>query len=142
MRNASLIGLGAAIALLGAAGAGWAQTKPVDLGQREYMANCASCHGADGKGQGPNVQFLNKSPPDLTLLAKKNGGILPAARMYEVIEGSRDVPTHGTRDMPTWGFDYRVKAAEYYVDAPYNAEAYVRGKILSLIDFISRMQAR
>lgn len=130
------------IALCVAAGGAWAQAKVADLGQREYMANCASCHGADGKGMGPNVEFLKKSPPNLTLLAKNNGGILPAARLYESIDGSKDVAGHGTRDMPTWGFDYRVKAAEYYMDVPYNPEVYVRGKILSLIEYINRIQVK
>lgn len=143
MKNGSLIGAGVLLAsLCTAMGGAWAQSKTVDLGQREFMANCASCHGADGRGQGPNAMFLNKSPTNLTLLAKNNGGILPAARMYDVIEGDKDVVGHGTRDMPTWGFDYRVKAAEYYMDVPYNPEAYVRGKILSLIDYISRVQAK
>jgi hypothetical protein len=25
---------------------------------------------------------------------------------------------HGTRDMPIWGQEYGVKAAEYYMDVP------------------------
>jgi mono/diheme cytochrome c family protein len=130
------------VALCVAAGGAWAQAKGVDLGQREYMANCASCHGADGKGQGPTAMFLNKSPTNLTVLAKNNGGILPAARLYESIDGTATIAGHGTREMPTWGFDYRVKAAEYYMDTPYNPEVYVRGKILSLIDYISRIQVK
>lgn len=130
------------LALCIAGGSAWAQAKGTDLGQREYMSNCASCHGVDGKGTGPNKPYLSKSPSDLTVLARSNAGVLPVARMYEVIEGNKDVVGHGSRDMPTWGLDYRVKAAEYYVDMPYNPEVYVRGRILSLIDYISRIQAK
>lgn len=130
------------VALCVAGGSAWAQARGADLGQREYMSNCASCHGVDGKGAGPNKPYLSKSPSDLTMLARGNGGVLPVARMYEVIEGNKDVVGHGSRDMPTWGLDYRVKAAEYYVDMPYNPEVYVRGRILSLIDYISRIQAK
>jgi hypothetical protein len=44
--------------------------------------------------------------------------------------------------MPTWGNQYRVRAAEYYIDTPYDPDAFVRAKILALIDYISRLQAK
>lgn len=136
--------LALAIALL--AGTAHAQQAPqtqqrVDVGKREFEANCASCHGIDGKGAGPITDLLKRSPPDLTQLAKKNEGVLPMARLYEVIEGS-NVQAHGTRDMPVWGRDYRVKDAEYYGELPYDAEALVRARILSLLDYINRIQAK
>lgn len=112
-----------------------------DFGKRQFDANCASCHGADGKGRGILVEFLRKSPPDLTQLARRNNGALPVSRLYEVIEGS-GVPAHGTRDMPVWGRDYRIEAGEYYGEMPYDPESYVRVRILSLIDYINRLQAR
>jgi len=49
----------------------------VDLGKLEFTDNCAACHGVDGKGNGPLGGLLQKSPPDLSQLAKKNGGVLP-----------------------------------------------------------------
>jgi len=112
----------------------------VDLGKREYDNNCTVCHGKDGKGNGPYVEFLKRSPPDLTTLAKRNGGVFPVAKSYEVIEGAG--PGHGTRDMPIWGMDYSIKAAEYYMDIPYDREAFVRGRILSLIEYLNRLQAQ
>lgn len=142
MRQNSLQFIALAVGLCLVGSAAWAQSKGVDLGQREFLANCASCHGTDGKGNGPNKPYLTRSPTDLTVLAKNNGGILPAARMYEVIEGARDIPTHGSRDMPTWGHEYRVKAAEYYMDVPYSPEAYVRGRLLALVEYINRLQVK
>jgi mono/diheme cytochrome c family protein len=115
--------------------------KAPDVGQREFEANCASCHGRDGKGKGPLVPFLTKSPPDLTQLARQNGGVLPVARLYDVIDGTA-VPAHGSRDMPVWGRDYRIKDAEYYQEAPYNPEAQVRARILALLEYLSRLQAK
>ncbi|MDP1781172.1 MAG: cytochrome c, partial [Hydrogenophaga sp.] len=102
------------------AGAALAQGRPAtaDPGKREFDANCASCHGTSGKGDGPLVPFLTRSPPDLTQLAKRNGGVLPMSRLYDVIDGA-EVPAHGSRDMPVWGRDYRVKDAEYFMEAPY-----------------------
>lgn len=122
-------------------GAAYAQTDKVDLGKQEFVENCAVCHALSGKGGGPYVDFLRKSPPDLTQLTKSNGGVFPVKRMYETIEGA-DVPSHGSRDMPIWGQDYQVKAAQYYIDMPYDPEPFVRGRILTLIEYISRLQER
>ena len=119
----------------------WAQTSRVDFGKREFESNCASCHGLSGKGGGYAVEWLKKSPTDLTTLSKRNGGVFPVSRMYETIEGG-NVPSHGSRDMPVWGSDYRIKAAEYYVDVPYDPEAFVRTRILALIEYIKRLQEK
>ncbi len=113
----------------------------VDVGKREFESNCASCHGRDGKGSGPISDLLRRSPPDLTQLAKKNGGVLPMNRLYEVIDGS-NVPGHGTRDMPVWGRDYRIKDAEHYGEVAYDPEALVRARILALLEYINRIQAK
>jgi mono/diheme cytochrome c family protein len=117
------------------------KTGPVDFGQREFTSNCASCHGPGGKGDGPLTDLLTKSPPDLTRLAARNGGILPIARLYEVIDGT-GVAAHGSRDMPVWGRDYRIQAAEQFMEAPYDPEAYTRGRILALLEYINRLQGR
>ncbi len=130
-----------AMALALISGVTYAQAKKVDLGQQEYAENCAVCHALSGKGGGPYVEFLRKSPPDLTQLAKSNGGVFPVNRVYETIEGA-NVPSHGSRDMPIWGMDYRIKAAEYFVDVPYDSEAYVRARILTLLEYINRLQQR
>lgn len=122
-------------------GAAYAQTSKVDMGKQEYVENCAVCHALNGKGNGPYAEFLRKAPPDLTLLTKNNGGVFPVNRMYETIEGA-NVPDHGSRDMPIWGLDYRNKAAEYYMDVTYDVDAYVRARILTLIEYINRLQAR
>jgi mono/diheme cytochrome c family protein len=118
----------------------WAQGM-TDLGQREFDANCASCHGVSGKGGGPIADLLKRSPPDLTTMQKRNGGVFPMNRAYEIIEGG-GVAEHGTRDMPIWGREYSVKAAEYYIDTPYNQEAYVRARILVLLEYVSRLQVK
>jgi len=117
-----------------------AQAK-VDFGKGELDANCATCHGVTGKGSGPIADLLKRSPTDLTTLQKRNGGIFPMARVYEIIEGV-GVAEHGTRDMPIWGRVYSMKAAEYYMDVPYNVEAYVRARILALVEYLSRIQVK
>lgn len=122
---------------------GAAAQQKVDLGKQEYEAKCASCHGANGKGDGPLAGLLKKSPPDLTQLAKKNGGVLPTGRLFEVIEGN-NVPSHGTRDMPVWGREFRIEDAQFMKEARgnYDPTALVRARILMLLEYIDRLQAR
>jgi mono/diheme cytochrome c family protein len=137
----SMIGpvvLGAAMTC--AVGATHAQAG-LDIGKREYVFNCGGCHGETGKGDGPYMTFM-KRPADITQLAKKNNGVFPVSRVYEIIDGRQEVAAHGPRDMPIWGMDYQVKAAGYYVDVPYNPEVYVRVRILALIEYLDRLQAR
>ena len=135
--------LGVAAAGLALSSAALAQgiSQRVDFGKKEYESNCAVCHGMTGKGDGPIVELLTKSPPDLRQLAQKNGGVLPLSRLYEVIDGG-GVAAHGSRDMPIWGHDYKLQAAEYYFEVPYDPEAYTRAKILALLEYISRLQVK
>jgi mono/diheme cytochrome c family protein len=114
----------------------------VDLGKREYEANCASCHGLTGKGDGPISGWSEVGVSNLTLLAKRNNGAFPFVRVYEFIDGTRVVKPHGTREMPIWGFDYKVKGAEYYMEVPYDPETYVRARILALTEYVYRLQAK
>lgn len=129
--------------LLGIALAGFAGTaiaaQEVDLGQQEFMAKCAICHGKTGQGDG--LELLIKTPADLTVLKRNNGGIFPLAKVYEVIDGRDELRVHGTRDMPIWGREYSVEAADYYIDSfDYDSSQYVRTRILALIDFVYRIQ--
>lgn len=127
------------VALLSSPVLSWSQAKPQDFGQREFQAHCASCHGRDAKGYGPIADLLRKAPPDLTVLARNNGGIFPMSRVYDSIVGD-DVKAHGSRDMPIWGQVYRLRAGEHYVDSYYDADAYVRIRVLSLVEYINRLQ--
>ena len=84
---------------------------PVDFGKNEFKTNCAACHGLEGKGHGPIVDLMKKPPPDLTLLARSNKGILPIEKIYNTIAG--DVPqAHG-------GIGYMAEypIARLYADA-------------------------
>jgi len=81
-------------------GAAAAQT---DTGKQFYLQYCASCHGTDGKGNGPVVRQLKIKATDLTLLRKKNKGTFPFDDVMATIDGRRTVKGHGERDMPVWG---------------------------------------
>ena len=111
----------------------------VDVGKREFEMRCASCHGVSGRGNGSITDLLRRSPPDLTQLARSNGGILPVQRIYDSITGDA-VAAHGSRDMPVWGSVYRSDAATYYGELPYDPDAYVRARVLALVEYLSRLQ--
>jgi len=114
----------------------------MDVGKREYEANCAVCHGTQGRGDGPLAGLIEQRAANLTVLAKQNGGVFPISRVYGYIEGEKTTKAHGTREMPIWGREYKIKAAEYYVDVPYDAESYVRARILALAEYIDRLQTQ
>jgi mono/diheme cytochrome c family protein len=135
-----LAGLAGTIALC-VSGLATAQGKP-DFGKREYTQNCASCHGAGGKGDGAMRGYLTKSPTDLTTLAKRNNGVFPYQRVYEVIDGRQVVEPHGGRDMPVWGADYIARSAQDWQDWPYDPESYARARIVALTDYLNRIQAK
>ncbi|MBA4263974.1 MAG: hypothetical protein C0453_02735 [Comamonadaceae bacterium] len=144
MKNTSEGRLNLVIAVVTAFFCGSTLAQPVvpDLGKQEFTDNCASCHGVDGKGNGPLGELLRKSPPDLTLLAKNNQGVLPINRLYAVIEGT-GVPSHGSRDMPVWGREYQIETAQQLREArgQYDSAAVVRARVLVLLEYISRIQA-
>jgi mono/diheme cytochrome c family protein len=68
-----------------------------------YRAHCAPCHGSEGKGNGPMVAVLKIKVPDLTVLAKNNGGQFPTANVRKTITGDDIRLAHGSREMPIWG---------------------------------------
>jgi mono/diheme cytochrome c family protein len=120
-------------------------TKSFDRGKYEYDAHCAVCHGLSGKGDGPFAQQLKSATavPDLTELSKKNNGVFPFMRIYEIIDGTHNVTWHGTRQMPVWGPRYRSEAGEsVYDDFRADSEVFVRARILTLSEYIYRLQAK
>ena len=139
MRYRGTVAMAVAVATCSVACAALAQPR-VDLGKREYDSKCAVCHGADGKGNGPYAKELKSPLPDLTTMAKRNGGIFPVGKTFEIIEGAGK--GHGTRDMPVWGHDYTEKASKLFPDLPYNQTAYVRTRINALMEYLAQMQGK
>jgi mono/diheme cytochrome c family protein len=122
-----------------------------DLGKLSYESNCASCHGLTGKGDGPMAVHLVQKVPDLTTLARTNNGILPVSEMYNVIVGEKQIPSHGSREMPVWGQEFRVQGNKEHSFVlgnrdfgifPYDQEAYVRAHVLTIIEYINRIQVK
>ena len=115
-----------------------------DIGKREYLSKCASCHGKDAKGDGPVAGSLKQKVPDLTVLTKNSAGVFPFARVYDVIDGREAVAVHGPRDMQVWGNEYRKEGdvASYGNATPEELSSFARGRIIALIGYISTLQAK
>ena len=113
-----------------------------DLGKTEYYAKCAACHGLSGKGEGSFGEVLKVNMPDLTLIAKRNGGAFPVDRVKMAIDGRATPRAHGTSEMPIWGTRYSADAAPRHDDYRYDPEAFVQVRVLALVDYLYRLQVR
>ena len=78
------------------------QSQP-DSGKQMYKDYCAACHGIDGKGNGPVVEFLKAAPPDLTTMAKRYGEKSVVPKVTFILNSGTESKTHGTSEMPIWG---------------------------------------
>ena len=73
-------------------------------GEEMYMSYCASCHGKDGKGNGPAAGALKQAPSDLTCLTSTAADKrFPELHVQQSIRGDATYPAHGSKDMPVWG---------------------------------------
>ena len=99
-----------------------------------FQIYCASCHGVNAAGNGPLAESLRHAPPNLTLLAQRNGGVFPAPRIRRIIEG-RDVESHGNREMPVWGDAFRSTSEGRSVER-------ANARIAALVDYLESIQYR
>ncbi len=106
----------------------------ITSGPELYTAYCASCHGVSGKGEGPAASALKVPPPDLTTLAKRNGGRYPDGHIYQVIEWGGAIASHGSRQMPVWGVAFRPLTGEN--------QKQVSDRIKALTDYIGTLQQK
>lgn len=72
-------------------------------GEQMFKTYCATCHGLDGRGDGPAAAALKKAPANLTELTSRNSGKFPEMKVFSTIKGDSDVAAHGSKDMPVWG---------------------------------------
>ncbi|MCB1749089.1 MAG: c-type cytochrome [Gammaproteobacteria bacterium] len=103
------------------------------VGKERFGSYCAACHGLDAKGDGPVAFVLKKTPPDLTVLAKNNGGDFPFNKVYDMIDGRDMAGAHGTREMPVWG-------GEWKDSSKLGGETELRGRLLEIIIYLRSIQ--
>lgn len=132
-----LAGRGLSFALLAAAPA--TQAQQVLAGGQEFHAYCAPCHGEDARGVGPKAKELPVKPADLTKLAARNHGKLPADEVAETIDGRTKARIHGSA-MPIWGTHYEAQVGGQY--GPYGSEIEVKNRIQALVRYLSSIQTK
>ena len=113
------------------------ENSAVKQGKEEYMAHCASCHGATGEGNGPVAGSLKNKPPNLTFLhQQETDGAFPTQRVMDIIQGNKDYDknfrTHGPADMPVWGNVFYEEAGE--------RSSIAKTRIRNLVDYIKSIQ--
>jgi len=101
------------------AASGQQKSKPVERkadlvnGREVFLKHCASCHGKDGKGQGPAASAMRTPPADLTTLAKRFEGKYPRGYVSAVLNFGKGLASHGSEDMPVWGVRFRSLDPEH-----------------------------
>jgi mono/diheme cytochrome c family protein len=130
--------------------------KASDPGKADYLNYCASCHGMDGKGNGPLAPTLKIAPSDLTVITKNNKGNFPYTLLRKTIE-SRELGlarAHGPREMPVWGPVFAQEpegpapgataggGGMYSVDAGQCAHLAARVRIMNIVDYIESIQEK
>jgi mono/diheme cytochrome c family protein len=106
-----------------------------DAGRTLYLRYCASCHGRDGRGDGPVAPSLGEKPTDLTRIAAAHGGVFPLEAVYEAIDGTRTVRAHGVSEMPIWGEVFQADPA-----APLEQQILASGKVIAIARYLRTLQ--
>ncbi len=105
-----------------------------ESGAETYREYCASCHGKDGKGDGPAAGALKVRLPDLATLAKRKGGKFPAGEVYQVIKWGGGIVGHGSKEMPVWG--------KAFMPVSGRNEQEVDQRIKSLVRYLESIQVK
>jgi len=105
-----------------------------DLGARLFKTHCATCHGLNGRGDGPLAGHLRRLPPDLTRFSARNSDVFPSERLRRIIDG-RDVPSHGDREMPVWGDVFKDSGDSATADS-------AKARIEAIVKYLQSLQQR
>ena len=70
-----------------------ADAASIARGKAVYTAECFTCHGSLGKGDGPQAAQLEINPGNLTNLQGQSDGAL----FWKVSEGKKPMPTFSTK---------------------------------------------
>ena len=106
-----------------------------DAGRTLYLRFCASCHGRDGRGDGPVAPALGEKPTDLTQIAAAHGGEFPFLAVIEAIDGTRTVRAHGVSEMPIWGEVFLADQA-----APLEQQILAGGRVIVIARYLRSLQ--
>lgn len=104
-------------------------------GANLFQLHCASCHGEDARGNGPVAEFINVKVPDLTQIRAAHGGNFPDDEVFRIIDGQAEMPAHGARHMPVWGYEFFGRQGD---DERAHGEA--TEKVKALVNYLRKLQ--
>lgn len=108
------------------------------MGTEEYQQSCAICHGINATGKSEYANVLKHSPADLTQIKRNNNGVFPFNKLYRIIDGRKEISSHGSRTMPIWGD--RFNSENWLNMSPRYSETFVRGRIFELLLYLESIQ--
>ncbi|WP_143117807.1 c-type cytochrome [Hyphomicrobium facile] len=114
MRVLSLIFVSLVLLPAADVGAEDADAYRVELGKMTYRTYCALCHGM-APDTGLFADALKKPAPDLTQIAKRNGGMFPEERVKAIIRDG-GVSGHGTMRLLSWERYFRQDTPPEHAD--------------------------
>jgi len=86
----------------------------------------------------------------LKFSAKANVTVFPVHAIYEAIDGRKAIKAHGSREMPIWGFRYAPSpnqalgstGSDQYLNLSFDPELVARSRVLAVVDYLNRIQAK
>lgn len=109
-------------------------------GEALYMDHCATCHGIEARGNGPMAPVLVIQPPDLTALARKNGGAFPLLEAASRIDGRDPLVAHGS-PMPVYGPYFEGQGADVPVRLPSGQHMMTSAPVAALLEYLITLQS-
>lgn len=111
----------------------------VEIGAQLYVENCASCHGAGARGDGPLAGLLTVPVPDLAGLAARSDGAFPMLDVVHTIDGRTGRRAHGGA-MPVWGAVFAEPPG--FAMGLYGSALEARGRVMALALYLESIQER
>lgn len=131
-----VLAVSAAVAIFGS---GLVHAQSIEFGQTLFQQNCASCHGAEGAGDGPVAVYIQPKPTDLRKLAAGNDGTYPFGIVWDSIS-TGSLAAHGTSMMPVWGAVFMEEALPKEIHPGVSAKNLVEARMLALTYYIQSIQ--
>ena len=108
-----------------------------DAGKVLFEENCLSCHGPDGKGDGPSAADLNTPPADLTRIAARRDGVWPMLEVMAILDGyNRN--TLPREDMPVFENFLDNEMSEF--DTGNGVPTLVPTKLIEIVYYLESIQ--
>ncbi|MDJ0858220.1 MAG: c-type cytochrome [Dinoroseobacter sp.] len=118
-------------------GAAPAVSQDAEAGRQIFRDYCVTCHGMEGRGDGPMTQVLTIAPPDISRLTDDNNGVFPVSNVVAKVDGRVPVLGHGG-PMPIFGPVFEGKAGA--LDSETGAPILTSETMVDLVAYLETLQ--